>query len=331
MKRREFLAVMGGATIVGRGVGFAQQPRKVRRVGVFIPFVQTDKVEVEHFAAFKNRLRGLGWTEGRDIEIIERWRPREGNAAFQDVAADLVRQSPDLIFLVSTPVLKAVAAATKTIPIVFVGVSDPVGQGFVSNLANPGENITGFTFFEPEMGGKWLNLLKEIAPDVKRVTILFNPDTSPQTRLFLRSIDAAAQSFALTATAAAVQEESQIENIIKSIANEANGGLFLPSDTFTINHRGLIIELAARYRVPALYAHDFFPRAGGLASYSVAVGEQFAQAADYTHRILNGVRPGDLPVQQPTRFDLTINLTVAKALGLTVPATLLARADEVIE
>ena len=208
MKRREFFAVMGGATIVGRGVGFAQQSRKVRRIGVFIPFVQTDKVEVEHFAAFKNRLRGLGWTEGRDIEIIERWRPREGNAAFQDVAADLVRQSPDLIFLVSTPVLKAVAAATKTIPIVFVGVSDPVGQGFVSNLANPGENITGFTFFEPEMGGKWLNLLKEIAPDVKRVTILFNPDTSPQTRLFLRSIDAAAQSFAVTATTAAVQEES---------------------------------------------------------------------------------------------------------------------------
>jgi putative ABC transport system substrate-binding protein len=235
-----------------------------------------------------------------------------------------VRQDPDLIFLVSTPVLKSVAAATKTIPIVFLGVSDPVGQGFVSNLANPGGNITGFTFFEPEMGGKWLGLLKEMAPDVKRVTILFNPDTSPQTRLFLRSIDAAAQSFGVTATAAAVQEDSKIEDIVVSIANAANGGLFLPSDTFTINHRDLIIELAARYRVPALYAHDFFPRAGGLASYSVDVREQFAQAADYTHRILNGVRPGDLPVQQPTKFDLVINLTVAKALGLTVPATLLA-------
>jgi putative tryptophan/tyrosine transport system substrate-binding protein len=331
MKRREFFAVIGGATIVGRGVGFAQQPRKARRIGVFIPFAQTDRIQNESFTVFKDRLRKLGWTEGREIEIVERWRPSADNATFQAVAADLVRQSPDLIFLVSTPVLAAVAAATKTIPIIFVGVSDPVGQGFVSNLAHPGENITGFTFFEPEMGGKWLGLLKEIAPSVERVTILFNPDTAPQTKLFLRSIDAAAKSFAITATAAPVRDESRVESIVKSIANEANGGLFLPSDTFTINHRALIIELAARYRVPALYAHDFFTRAGGLASYSVAVAEQFAQAADYADRIFNGAHPGDLPVQQPTKFDLTINLTAAKALGLTVPATLLARADEVIE
>jgi putative tryptophan/tyrosine transport system substrate-binding protein len=331
MKRREFFAVLGGATVLGRDVGFAQQPRKARRIGVFIPFAQADRIQNESFTVFKNRLRELGWTEGREIEIVERWRPSDDNVTFQAVAAELVRQSPDLIFLVSTPALAAVAAATKTIPIVFVGVSDPVGQGFVSNLAHPGENLTGFTFFEPEMGGKWLGLLKEIAPGIERVTILFNPDTSPQTKLFLRSIDAAAKSFAITAVAAPVPDESRIEGIIQWTANQPNSGLFLPSDTFTINHRALIIELAARYRVPALYAHDFFTREGGLASYSVATGAQFAQAADYTDRIFKGAHPGDLPVQQPTKFDLTINLTAAKALGLTVPVTLLARADEVIE
>src|SRR5258708_23454890 len=331
MKRREFFAVLGGATVLGRDVGFAQQPRKARRIGVFIPFAQADRIQNESFAVFKNRLRELGWTEGREIEIVERWRPSDDNVTFQAVAAELVRQSPDLIFLVSTPALAAVAAATKTIPIVFVGVSDPVGQGFVSNLAHPGENLTGFTFFEPEMGGKWLGLLKEIAPGIERVTILFNPDTSPQTKRFLRSIDAAAKSFAITAVAAPVPDESRIEGIIQWTANQQKSGLFLPSDTFTINHRALIIELAARYRVPALYAHDFFTREVGLASYSRATRAHFAQAADYTDRIFKGAHPGDLPVQQPTKFDLTINLTAAKALGLTVPVTLLARADEVIE
>jgi putative tryptophan/tyrosine transport system substrate-binding protein len=331
MKRRAFLAVMGAATVAGCGAGFAQQARKARCIGVFIPFAQTDKIQIEYIAVFKNRLRELGWTEGREIEIVERWRPNDDNVTFQAVAADLVGQNPDLIFLVSTPALAAVAAATRTIPIIFVGVSDPVGQGFVSNLAHPGEKITGFTFFEPEMGGKWLSLLKEIAPGVERVTILFNPDTSPQTRVFLRSIDAAAKSFAITAVAAPVRDESRIEGIIPWTADQPNSGLFLPSDTFTINHRASIIELPARNRVPALYAHEFFTREGGLASYSVSTAEQLAQAADYADRILKGAHAGDLPVQQSTKFDLTINLTAAKALGLIVPPTLLAGADEVIE
>jgi len=332
ISRREIIgALLGAAALARPNAGLAQNAAPVRRIGVIIPFAQSDPVQEAFYAVFKEGLRKSGWTEGRDVEIVERWIPNANTGDLRSAAAELVRQRPDLIFLVSTPALVAVAAETRSIPIVFVGVSDPVGQGFVLNLAHPAGNITGFAFFEPQMGGKWLQILKEIAPGIERVSVMFNPATAPQAKLFLRSIDAAGASFGVVTTAAPVRDDAEIENIFASLAREPKSGLFLPSDTFTINRRALIIALAARYRLPVLYAHDFFTREGGLASYSVAAAEQYAQAAEYADRILKGAHVGDLPVQQPTKFQLVINLKTAKALGLAIPPSLLAGADEVIE
>ncbi|MBI1778055.1 MAG: ABC transporter substrate-binding protein [Proteobacteria bacterium] len=331
MRRREFITVAAAGTLARPRVGLAQQAVPAQRIGVFIPFAESDRTQQQYYLGFKEKLRHLGWVEGRTVEFIERWRPGASIADFQSTAAELVNQGPDLIFLVSTPALKAVAAATGLIPIVFVGVSDPVGQGLISNLARPGRNLTGFTFFDPEMGGKWLGLLKEMAPRVVRVRVVFNPNTAPQAKLFLDSIEAAAASFGVVANAAPVHDAAEIEATLGALEREANGGLFFPSDTFTINHRALVLGLTTRYRLPALYAHDFFTREGGLASYSVAVAAQYVQAAEYADVILKGAFAGDLPVQQPTKFELVINLKTAKALGLGVPQSLLALADEVIE
>src|ERR1700688_1060258 len=243
MRRRAFITLVGAAALTQPNAGLAQNAAPVRRIGVIIPFAQSDPVQEAFYAAFKEGLRKSGWTEGRDVEIVERWIPSADTGDLQSAAAELVRQRPDLIFLVSTPVLAAVAAGTRSIPIVFVGVSDPVGQGFVSNLAHPGGNVTGFAFFEPQMGGKWLQILKEIAPGIERVSVMFNPATAPQAKLFLRSIDAAAASFGVVATAAPVRDDAEIESIFESLARAPKSGLFLPSDTFTINHRALIIAL----------------------------------------------------------------------------------------
>jgi len=329
--RRWQLIVFAAATLARPRVGLAQQTVPARRIGAFIPFAESDGMQKQYYLSFKEKLRQLGWIEGRTVELIERWGPGASLAEFQSTAADLVNQRPELIFLVSSPALKAMAAATGSIPIVFVGVSDPVGQGLISNLARPGRNLSGFTFFDPEMGGKWLGLLKEMAPPVVRVRVVFNPSTAPQAKLFLDSIEAAAASFGVAAAAAPVHDAAEIETVLGALAREGKGGLFFPSDTFTINHHALVLDLTTRYRLPALYAHDFFARDGGLASYGVDVAAQYAQAAEYVDAILKGAFVGDLPVQRPTKFELVINLKTAKALGLAIPQSLLAGADEVIE
>jgi putative ABC transport system substrate-binding protein len=331
MRRREFIAVAAAATLARPGVGLAQQAMPARRIGAFIPFAESDRTQQHYYLSFKDKLRQLGWIEGRTLELIERWGSAASVADFQSTAAELVNQRPDLIFLVSSPALTAMAAATSSIPIVFVGVSDPMGQGLITNLARPGRNLTGFTFFDPEMGGKWLGLLKEMAPRVATVRVVFNPSTAPQANLFLESIAAAAASFGIAAAAAPVHDAAEIEATLGALAREGNGGLFFPSDTFTINHHALVVDLTTRYRLPALYAHDFFAREGGLASYGVDVAAQYAQAAEYVDAIFKGTFVGDLPVQRPTKFELIINLKTAKALGLPIPESVLAGADEVIE
>jgi putative ABC transport system substrate-binding protein len=239
--------------------------------------------------------------------------------------------TPDVIVAVATPGTLAARSATRTIPVVFVAVSEPVAQGFVPSLAHPGGNLTGFSFLEPTIGGKWLDLLKELAPGVKRVKVLFNPQTAPNGPLFFRSVVEAGQNLAVEAVTATVRNVAEVEGAVTALARAPGGGLIVVPDSFTTTNRKLVVDLATRYRVPATYAFRFFPADGGLVSYGVSVPDLFRQAASYVNRILHGEKPADLPVQQPTKFDLVINLTTAKALGLKISEAFLLRADEVIE
>jgi putative ABC transport system substrate-binding protein len=245
--------------------------------------------------------------------------------------AELLKLSPDVILANSVGAVRAAQQATRTIPIVFTAVSEPVAQGFVAGLAHPGANITGFTNLEPSVGGKWLELLKEIAPRVTRVAFIFNPRSSPVTSLFIRSAEVAAPNFAVETVEAPVKQPAEIEAVMARIGREPGGGLILPPDTFTSSHHKLIVDLASRYKLPAIYALPDFAVAGGLASYGPDVTDQFRRAAAYVDRILRGEKPGDLPVQQPTKFEFVINLKTAKELGLEVPNSIQLLADEVIE
>jgi putative tryptophan/tyrosine transport system substrate-binding protein len=279
---------------------------------------------------FERALQELGWTGGRNIRIDYRWAPgyvEQTRAA----AAELLRLAPDMILAHATQATAALQQATRTVPVVFVAVSEPVAQGFVKSLAHPGGNITGFTNLEPTLGAKWLELLKEIAPRVTRVAVLYNPNTAPYATLFSRSAEVVAQKMAVELTAAPVHEPAEIESALAMLGREPGGGLIIAPDPFTSARRKLIFDLAARYRVPAISAFRYLSNEGGLVSYGVDVRDQFRQAAAYVDQILRGGKPADLPVQQPTKFELVINLKTAKALGLAVPSTLLARADEVIE
>jgi putative tryptophan/tyrosine transport system substrate-binding protein len=239
--------------------------------------------------------------------------------------------TPDLIVASSSANLIAVLRATQTIPIVFLQVSDPVAQGLVPNLAHPGGNITGLTAYERAMGSKWLDLLKQMVPALSRVGVVFNPDTSPQSKVFLRSIESSASSFGVTVTAAPVHDQAEIEQAIKGLTGESNGGLLFSTDTFLNLHRKLIVETSAHYRVPAIYGEEEFVREGGLMYYGVAFENQFRQAAIYVDRILKGAKPGDLPIEMPNAFKLIINLTTARSLGMEVPMGLMMRADKLIE
>jgi putative ABC transport system substrate-binding protein len=246
-------------------------------------------------------------------------------------AKELVDLRPDAILGFTTPVIGFLARETRTIPIVFAGVSDPISSGFTASLAHPGGNITGFTFVESTMGGKWVELLKEIAPRTERIALLFNPATAPPLTSFMPSIQAAASSFAVEVSAAPVQAKDGIESVIAAQARNPGGGFIVLADVFNAANRDLIISLAARYGVPAMYSNRFYAKIGGLIAYSPDLAEQFRQSAGYIDRILKGAKPDDLPVQQPTKFELIINLATARAIGLTVPPILLATADEVIE
>jgi putative ABC transport system substrate-binding protein len=273
-------------------------------------------------------LAELGWEEGRNLHIEYRW--YEGDAQLADrYAVELIGLGMDVILAFGTPPTAALKKHTQTVPIIFSVVADPVGAGFVQSLAQPGANITGFTTFEPGMAGKWLELLKEIAPQTDRVAPVFNPQTAPL--ILMPSVNAVAPKFGLELAPAAAYNEEQLENAISSFAQQPHGSLLIFPDSFAIVHRKLILELADRFRLPAIYPFPFFVKDGGLMSYGVSITRLVVRSADYVDQVLRGAQPANLPVQQPNEFQLLVNVKVANSLGLTVPSTLLARADEVIE
>jgi putative tryptophan/tyrosine transport system substrate-binding protein len=332
MRRRNFIAGLASITVARPLAARAQQPDRMRLIGVLMAYTENDSTAQSWLAAFRAALAKLGWTEGSNFRIELRWSAADADT-MRKLAKELVDLRPNAIFGVTTPAVGALARETRTIPIVFAGVSDPIGGGFVANLAHPGGNITGFTTgnADPALGGKWVELLKQIAPRTARVALLFNPATVVPVQFFMPSIQAAAASFAVQVSAAPVHGKDEIEGVVAAQARDPGGALIVMPDVFNDVNREPIIALAARYSVPAIYYNRFFSEPGGLISYGDVRSEQFRLAAAYIDRVLKGEKPADLPVQVPTKFELLINLKTAKALGLTVPPSIFARADEVIE
>jgi putative tryptophan/tyrosine transport system substrate-binding protein len=327
VKRRELIVLLGGAAAAWPLAGHAQQPGRVPRIGVLIAFAENDPRTQAIVMAFAQALGRFGWVEGRNIRIDYRFAAGDPTL-FKTYAAELVGLMPDAILASTAPALAALRQQTRTIPIVFVVVPDPVGLGFVQSLARPGGNLTGFSSYDAPIIGKWFQLLKEVAPGVTRVAVIFNPDTALAPSLD-REIKTAL-SFGMTVRLAPVHDDVAIEDAIASQAREPGGGLICLPDSFNVTHQDVIIAAAARHGLPLLGVPEF-ARGGGLMSYWYDAVELHAQAASYIDRILKGAGPADLPIQQPTKYSLIINLKTAKALGLTVPQSLLARADEVIE
>jgi putative tryptophan/tyrosine transport system substrate-binding protein len=331
MRRREFMALLGSAAAAWPLAARAQQADEIRRIGVLVNTAADDPESQTSVAALKQNLQQLGWSEGQNLQID--YRGAAGNAQqMQAFAKELVALRPHVILARSTPVTAAFLEQTRTIPIVFTVVSDPVGEHFVESLAHPGGNATGFTNVEFSLTGKWVGLLKEIAPGIKRVAFIFDPKLAPGGGSYYTGlIEAAAASFAIVPTVAPVHGAVEIERAIGEFVGEPNGGLVVLPDATTVVHRGLIATLAAQHRVPAIYAYRAVVADGGLIAYGIDVVDEFRQAAGYIDRILKGAKPADLPVQLPTKFVMAINLRTAKALGLDVPLLLQQRADEVIE
>lgn len=326
MRRRDFI-LFGGVSVAWPGALLAQPTDRVRQIGVLMA---SDVDAQRRPRVIAQGFQELGWTEGHNIRIDYRWAMGDANL-LRTFAKELVEPKPDVILAVSSPATRALLSETQTIPIVFVHVADPVGQGFVKSLARPGGNVTGFSNYDASLSSKWLGLLKEIAPGVTRVALLYNPDTAPFADLFLRSLEAAAPSFGIEPIPAPVRNTADIDEVISAQARSPGGALIALTDVFVNTNRHRIVDLAARYRLPAMYPWAFFPTAGGLISYGIDEIEPFRQAPAYIDRILKGQKPGDLPIQGPTKLTLVVNLKTAAALGLTIPPTLLAHADEVIE
>jgi putative ABC transport system substrate-binding protein len=334
MRRRHFITLLGSAAAASSVywplAARAQQPERMRRIAMLSGLAASDPEAHARVAAFQQGLKELGWMEGRNLHIDFRW--STGDAAeMRTFAKELAELKPDLIVGVTTPAVAALVQETKIIPIVFASIVDPLGRGFISNMARPGGNVTGILNFEFSIGGKWLETLKQIAPAVRRVALLFNPDTAPFATSFVRVIEVSAPSFAVEPIAAAVHDDAELERTVADFAAKPSGGLIILPDVFTVGHRDLIIALAARYRLPAVYPLRAFVASGGLISDSGDPIDIFRRTASYVDRILKGAKPGDLPVQTPTKFELVVNLKTAKALGLTIPQSILLRADEVIE
>jgi putative ABC transport system substrate-binding protein len=327
MQRRDFLGVLGGAAawpLVAR----AQQPERMRRVGVLMPYAEGDPEGQASVAALQRALRDLGWTEGRNIRFDIRWAGGNPDKA-RTFAKELIGMTPDVIVPSSNQVTSILQQETRTIPIVFVLVGDPIGSGYVANMAQPGGNLTGFAVLENAIGGKWLDALNEIAPQVSRVGFIMHPETTGHIGL-LHAVEAAATT-RVKVIALGVHNAAEIERAVTAFAAETNSGLIVAPHAVTFANRDVIVELAARYRLPAVYAFRNFATRGGLISYGTNPIEMFRQGASYVDRILKGAKPADLPAQFPTKYELVINLKTAKALDLTVPPKMLARADEVIE
>ena len=327
VRRREFVALLGSAAAAWPFAARAQQPSQVRKIGVLMNLAADDAVGQARLTAFVQGLQQLGWTAGRNVRIDYRW--AAGNAdAFHRYAEELLALAPDVILASATPSVQALQQATRTVPIVFAQVGDPVGMGMVASLAHPGGNATGFTPREYGFGAKWAELLKEIAPRVTRVAVLRDLTIGPAQ---LSAIQAVAPSFGVELSAVGVRDAGEIERTVAAFARSPNGGLIVTASTSALVHRDLITMLAARHRLPAVYPYRFFVTAGGLISYGPDTADPFRRAAGYVDRILKGEKPADLPVQAPVKYELVINLKTAKALGIEVPPMLLARADEVIE
>ena len=328
MKRREFVAGLVATAVVGSRGAWAQQSGGMRRIGVLVGLAENDPEIKARLAGFRQGLERLGWSEDVNVRIDYRFAPAGAQA--QSFARELIALQPDVILAQSTPATAAVRAQTTIIPIVFAGVADPIGSGFVASLPRPGGNLTGLLQYEDSITGKWLAMLKEINPNLTRVALVANPKTTPFD-YFLRAAKALAPSLQIEIVPNPIQGADDIERTFAELARNPNCGLFLPPDTTTVTHRDRIVALAAQHRLPAVYAIRVFIEAGGLMFYGTDFIDLYRQAATFVDRILRGAKPADLPTQVPTKYETIVNLKSAKALGLTPPATLLARADEIIE
>jgi len=329
MKRRQFITLIGSAAVAWPLAVRAQQSERVRRVGVLMNLTAADDDASPRVTALAQGLQQLGWTAGRNVRIDYRWGAVDADRS-RRYATELLALAPDVILASSSPAVAALQQATPTVPIVFVNIIDPVGAGFVDSLAQPGGNATGFISYEYGLSAKLLELLREIAPELKRVAVLRDPAIATGIGQ-LAVIQAAAPSFGVEVRPVGVRDADEIERAVTAFARSSNGGLIVTGSPLTALHRKLIIALVARHRLPAVYPFRYYPTSGGLISYGPDTTDPFRRAAGYVDRILKGEKPSDLPVQAPTKYELVINLKTAKALGLEVPPTLLARADEVIE
>ena len=330
MRRRDFIRLLGGASLAQPLAARAQQIERVRQIGMLMATAEDDPETKPRLAGFLQALENLGWSEGRNVHLEIRFAPAPDADQARVFAKELIGLHPDVILAQSTPITAAFHQETDAIPIVFVFVNDPIGSGFIANLAHPGGNLTGLTLFEAGVAGKWLSLLKEITPRLARVELVFNPKTTSFTH-YVQDAKAMATSLGIELAAGPVENAEDIEHVIESFARLPDGGLVIPPDASTIVHRNLIVELAARHNLPAIYPFRLFVAAGGLMSYGVDFVDVFRQAAYYVDRILRGDKAAELPVQAPTKYVTTINKKTAKALDLTVPQDLLVTADEVIE
>src|SRR5262245_29315612 len=331
MRRRDFITLLGSATVAWPRTLVAQGTDRARRIGVLMELAASDPQARSNVAAFQQGLHKLGWSKGGNLAIDYRWAPDDAVLVWK-FAKELVELRPDVIVAHSSPVVATLLGQTRNIPIVFVSISDPIGEGFVASFARPGGNVTGFTNFDSSMTGKWVELLKEIAPQITRIVFLFNPQAAAGGgSYFLRPIDAAASTLKVKAVMALVHDNDDIEAAFAALAGQSGVGVVLLPDIFTVAHHQLAIALAARHRVPTIYPYRFMVEREGLISYGVDINNLFERAAAYVDRILKGAKPAELPVQAPTKFELAINRKTAKALGLEVPSTLLARAEDVLE
>jgi putative ABC transport system substrate-binding protein len=329
MTRRELIVLLGSTAAAWPLGVLAQQQERVRRIGVLQGLAANDPEGQARFAAFLQALQQLGWIDGSNIQIVHRFTDGDADRA-RAYAAELVARAPDLVLTSGASTVGTMLQVSRAVPVVFVGAADPVGAGFVDSLSHPGGNVTGFTSYEYSMSGKWLELLKEIAPGVKRVAVLRDPAISAGTGQF-GSIQTAAPSLGVELTPINVRDAAEIERAVTAFVRSGDGGLIVTTSALVLAHRNLIITLADRRKLPAVYYARFYVTNGGLVSYGPDYVDQYRRAAEYVDRILKGEKPADLPVQAPTKYELVINLNTAKALGLDVPPTLLARADEVIE
>ena len=330
MRRREFITLVGGAAITWPVTARAQQPDRMRRIGLLMIVPEGDPQSRADRDALESGLHALGWIVGRNVGLEYHWSDGD-EALLRKYAAELAGTSPDVLMTEGTAALAAVNRETKSIPTIFVNVSDPVGQGFVATLARPGGNATGFTLFEFSTATKWVEILRELAPTVKHIGFLFNPVGYPYENLFFQAARAAAESFKIDVSPMPVEEDAEIERSLAALAQQPDSGLIALHDPFTIKRRDLVIAQVARHRIPAVYTLRAFAVSGGLISYGVDLADPWRKAATYVDRVVKGAKPGELPVQQPTKFELVVNIKTAKALDLAVPPSLLATADEVIE